>query len=87
VDQKHRVVGFFSYRFPYAITAGTLIAVCEPETIQRHHRRRQHGDGATNDRPVINGVVIGKSAFRGTPTREVSAFVEKDIRFGERIES
>ena len=44
-----------------------------------------NGDGLNNDRPVINGVVIGKSAFRGTPTSDVAAFVEDRIRFSEHI--
>src|SRR5213075_1133975 len=37
-----------------------------------------------NDRPVINGQVIGKSAFHGTPTSDVAIFVENRIRLSER---
>src|SRR4029079_16284430 len=43
-----------------------------------------NGDGILNDRPVVNGVVIPKSAFRGTPTSEVAAFVEGRIKTSER---
>ena len=43
-----------------------------------------NGDGANNDRPVINGAVIGKSAFRGTATQDVSIFIEGRIKFGGR---
>ena len=43
-----------------------------------------NGDGINNDRPVIQGVVIAKSAFRGTPTSDVAAFVEKRFRITER---
>ena len=32
-----------------------------------------NGDGANNDRPVVDGTVIAKSAFRGTGTQDVSA--------------
>ena len=35
-------------------------------------------------KPVIDGVVIGKSAFRGTPTQDVSAFAEGRIKFGSQ---
>src|SRR4029450_8438819 len=35
-----------------------------------------NGDGANYDRPVVNSAVIGKSAFRGTGTQDVSVFVE-----------
>jgi hypothetical protein len=33
---------------------------------------------------VVNGVVIGKSAFRGTPTQDVSVFVEGGLKFSSR---
>jgi len=42
-----------------------------------------NGDGAANDRPVVNGVVIPKSAFRGTPTSDVSIFGEGRIKISE----
>ncbi|MFL6245999.1 MAG: hypothetical protein ACJ74H_08250, partial [Thermoanaerobaculia bacterium] len=38
-----------------------------------------NGEGANNDRPVVDGRVIGKSAFRGTPTSEVALFTEGRI--------
>src|SRR5207237_7180874 len=44
-----------------------------------------NGDGTNNDRPVIDGKVINKSAFRGTPTSDVALFVEDRIRLSERI--
>ena len=43
-----------------------------------------NGDGANNDRPVVDGAVIGKSAFRGTGTQDVSVFVEGRIKRGGR---
>jgi hypothetical protein len=39
-----------------------------------------NGDGANNDRPVINGAVIGKSAFRSTSTADVGVFVEERLK-------
>ena len=35
-------------------------------------------------RPVINGTVIGKSAFIGTGTQDVSLFVESRLKTGGR---
>src|SRR5262249_7216872 len=43
-----------------------------------------NGDGINNDRPVINGAVIPKSAFRGTPTSDVGIFVEGRVKPSER---
>ena len=44
-----------------------------------------NGDGANNDRPVIDGAVIGKSTFRGSGTQDVAIFVENRIRLTERV--
>src|SRR5206468_3652400 len=43
-----------------------------------------NGDGANNDRPAIDGAVIGKSTFRGTGTQDVSVFAESRIKLGTR---
>jgi len=41
--------------------------------------------GATTDRPVINGVVIGRNAGRGTPIYEVSPLVERPFILNEHL--
>jgi len=43
-----------------------------------------NGDGANNDRPVVDGKVIAKSAFRGTSTQDVGLFLEGRIKGGGR---
>jgi Carboxypeptidase regulatory-like domain len=83
VDQRHRAVITFSYRFPYDITAGTVTMLASSRPFNATTGVDNNGDGATNDRPVINGVVIPKSAFRGTPTSDVATFVEGRIRLSE----
>src|SRR5206468_2476228 len=42
-------------------------------------------NGATADRPVINGVVIGRNAGRGSSIYDVSPFLERPISFSERV--
>ena len=83
VDQRHRAVITFSYRFPYDITAGAVTMLASSRPFNATTGVDNNGDGATNDRPVINGVVIPKSAFRGTPTSDVATFVEGRIRLSE----
>jgi len=83
VDQRHRAVITFSYHFPYDITAGTVTMLASSRPFNATTGVDNNGDGATNDRPVINGVVIPKSAFRGTPTSDVATFVEGRIRLSE----
>jgi hypothetical protein len=43
-----------------------------------------NGDGANNDRPVVNGTVLAKSAFRGTGTQDVGLFVEGRVKAAGR---
>lgn len=62
-------VGTFGSGLPYNITTGTT----------------NSGDtGATTDRPVVNGVVIGRNTGHGRPIYSVDPFVERPFTFGER---
>ena len=83
VDQRHRAVITFNYRFPFDITAGTVSTFASARPFNATTGADNNGDGINNDRPVIDGVVIGKSAFRGTATSDVAAFVEKRFKFSE----
>jgi Carboxypeptidase regulatory-like domain len=85
VDQRHRAVITFHYRFPWNFTAGTLAMFASARPFNATTGVDNNGDGANNDRPVINGVVVPKSAFQGTPTSEVAVFVENRIKLNERI--
>jgi hypothetical protein len=84
VDQRHRAVITFHYRFPWNFTAGTLGMFASARPFNATTGVDNNGDGANNDRPVINGAVISKSAFRGTPTSEAAIFVESRIKLTER---
>ena len=87
VDQRHRAVITFTYQFPYNITAGTLTQLASARPFNATTGVDNNGDGANNDRPVIDGKVISKSAFRGTPTSDVALFVEGRIKLSERTSS
>jgi hypothetical protein len=83
VDQRHRAVITFHYRFPWDFTAGTVSMFASARPFNATTGRDDNGDGLNNDRPLINGVILRKSAFRGTATSDVAAFVEKSFRFSE----
>ncbi len=83
VDQRHRAVITFTYRFPLNITAGTLTQLASARPFNSTTGIDNNGDGANNDRPVVNGSVISKSAFRGTPTSDVAIFIEERIKLSE----
>jgi hypothetical protein len=83
-DQRHRAVITFTYKFPFNFTAGTLTQLASARPFNATTGVDNNGDGANNDRPIINGVLVKKSAFRGTPTSDVAIFVENRIKLTER---
>src|SRR2546423_1292360 len=79
LDQRHRAVFTISYQLPYNITTGTVTQYASARPFNATTGIDNNGDGINNDRPVVNGEVMRKSAFRGTATSEVAAFVEGRI--------
>ena len=84
VDQRHRAVMTFNYQLPYNIMAGTVTQLASGRPFNGTTGIDNNGDGANNDSPVVNGAVIGKSAFRGTGTQDVSLFVEGRVKFQQK---
>ena len=81
LDQRHRAVITFNYRFPFAVTLGTLAQFASARPFSATTGVDNNGDGANTDRPVIDGAVVGRSAYRGTATSDVALLVEKRIAF------
>lgn len=84
VDQRHRAVITLSYQFPRYITAGTMTQLASSRPFSATTGVDNNGDGANNDRPVVNGQVMSKSAFRGTATSDVGLYVEGRFKPSER---
>ena len=79
VDQRHRAVITASVNLPFHLTAGTLMQFASARPFNAVTGIDNNGDGANNDRPVVDGQVLAKSAFRGTGTQDVGLFVEDRI--------
>ena len=84
LDQRHRAVINFSYHFPFNITSGTLTQIASARPFNATTGVDNNGDGINNDRPVADGKILAKSAFRGTATSDVGLFVESRIKVTER---
>ncbi len=84
VDQRHRAVITFSYNLPYNIAAGTVTQLASARPFNATTGLDNNGDAANNDRPVVDGKVVSKSAFRGTGTQDVSVFLEGRVKPGGR---
>lgn len=82
VDQRHRAVIAVSYRLPHEVTVGTVTQLASARPLNAVTGVDNNGDGANNDRPVVDGRVLSKSAFRGTGTQDVTVFLEGRMRVG-----
>jgi hypothetical protein len=76
LDQRHRAVITFAYQLPFTVTVGTVTQLASARPFTATTGVDNNGDGANNDRPVINGAVVTKSAFAGTGMQDVAIFAE-----------
>ena len=82
VDQRHRAVITFNYQLPANFMVGTVTQLASARPFNAVTGIDNNGDGANNDRPVVNGSVMPKSAFRGTGTQDVALFLENRLQTG-----
>ncbi len=80
LDQRHRAVIVGSYRFPLDITVGTVNSLASGKPFNATTGVDNNGDGVNNDRPVINGSVVSRYAFRGTPIYDTDLFAEYRLK-------
>lgn len=79
VDQRHRAVVTASYQLPYALAVGTVASFASARPFNATTGVDNNGDGSNNDRPVIDGRVVGRAAFRGSAQSDVSLFVSESL--------
>jgi hypothetical protein len=86
-DQRHRFVLSGVWVAPFKVNFGGVATVASGLPYNILTGTTNSGDtGATADRPVINGVVIGRNAGRGNPIYEVSPVLERPFTLGtERL--
>jgi hypothetical protein len=77
-DQRQRFVLSGFWVAPLKINVGTVTTLATGLPYNITTGVTNSGDtGGTTDRPVINGVVIGRNAGRGTPIYDFSPFLER----------
>src|SRR5215469_951539 len=85
-DERHRFVLSGSYVAPLKITLGGVATAGSGFPFNFTTGANNFGDpGATTDRPVINGAVVGRNTGRGNWIFDVSPFVERPFTLGEHI--
>lgn len=85
LDQRHRAVLAATYQLPWNFSVGTVTYLGSARPINATTGIDNNGDGINNDRPVINGVVVPRSFFHSSATKDITAFVENAIRINERM--
>ena len=85
-DQRHRFVLSGTFKAPFGFNLGGISTLASGLPFNFVTGSNNSGDtGATADRPVINGAVIGRNAGRGRAIYEFSPFVENAFPVGERL--
>ena len=87
-DQRQRFVLSGVYRAPFRINLGGVTTLGSGLPLNITTGTTNSGDtGATTDRPVIDGVVVGRNTGRGRPIYDLSPFVERPFALGtERVQ-
>jgi hypothetical protein len=82
-DQRHRFVLSGVYVAPLKIDFGGIATLASGLPYNISTGTTNGGDtGATTDRPVIDGVVIGRNAGRGGPIYDLSPFIQRPFALG-----
>ncbi|HMD50836.1 MAG TPA: hypothetical protein VKG79_17110, partial [Bryobacteraceae bacterium] len=86
-DQRQRFVLSGLYILPWKIEFGGVATLASGLPYNFTTGVTNSGDtGATTDRPVINGVVVGRNAGRGRSIYDVAPFLERPFTLGaERL--
>jgi hypothetical protein len=85
-DQRHRFVLSGSYVAPLKITVGGIATLAAGVPFNIVTGSTNSGDtGATTDRPIVNGALLGRNTGRGSAIYDLSPFVERSFAFGERV--
>ena len=77
-DQRHRAVFSGIYNAPFKVRLGGVSTLASSLPYNLVTGTTNSGDtGATTDRPVINGAVVGRNAGRGRPNYSLDPFVSR----------
>ena len=80
LDQRHRAVLSGAAHLPWGLVAGGVGTWATGRPFNATTGADNNGDGSNADRPVIDGHVIGRNAFRGGSLYDLTLFVERGFR-------
>ena len=85
-DQRHRFVLSGVYQLPGRVEFGMISTLATGLPYNIVTGTTNSGDtSGTTDRPVINGVVVGRNTGRGQAIYDIAPFLERSFALGERV--
>src|SRR6185312_6659810 len=85
-DQRQRLVISGIYIAPGKINIGGVATLASGLPYNYVTGANNSGDGATTDRPVINGVVVGRNVGRGNSIYDFAPFIDRPFAlWNERV--
>ena len=85
-DQRNRLVLSGYYTVPLKVRIGGIATLAGGLPYNLTTGLTNSGDtGATTDRPLINGVIVGRNTGRGTPVYYVDPFIERTFPIYEAL--
>ncbi|MFP5231860.1 MAG: carboxypeptidase regulatory-like domain-containing protein [Acidobacteriota bacterium] len=86
-DQRNRFVASGYYTAPFQIRFGGILTLAGGLPYNLVTGVNNSGDiGATTDRPIIHGVLVGRDTGRGTPLYYLDPFLARDFRVLDRLD-
>jgi Carboxypeptidase regulatory-like domain/TonB dependent receptor len=85
-DQRHRFVASGTYSARWGFHMGGITTLASGLPFNYVTGTTNSGDtGGSTDRPVIDGVVVGRNTGRGRPIYDFEPFVEKEFPIKDRL--
>lgn len=84
-DQRQRFVLSALWNGPWALHVGGVETLASGLPYDITTKANNSGEGQTADRPVINGVVIGRNTGLGTPFYTTDLFLERPVTLTPRL--
>jgi hypothetical protein len=84
LDQRHRAAISGWWNLPGHFVVGGLATLASARPFNATTGVDNNGDNSNTDRPVVNGSVVGRNAFRGNALYDFSPFVEREFQLSDR---
>jgi hypothetical protein len=81
LNQTHRAVLSATYLLPHDFDFGAVASLASGLPVNATTGVDNNGDEVFTDRPVVGGQVLGRATFTGSPTSDISMFLEKRFKF------